>query len=77
MVGLFAVYREPGGKMPEYPTATAAAAPLRGLETAIRALGDGIVERRVRRQFHQLLAALEHDGNHQFTSAAVQLLRCD
>jgi hypothetical protein len=48
--------------MPDYPTATAAAAPLHGLETAIRALGDGIVERRVRRQFHQLLAALEHDG---------------
>lgn len=40
----------------------AAAWPLRGLESAIRALGDSGAERRVRRQFHQLLAALEHDG---------------
>jgi hypothetical protein len=41
---------------------TAAAWPLRGLETAIRALGDSAAEKRVRRQFHQLLSALEHDG---------------
>lgn len=47
--------------MSQDPT-IAAAWPLRGLESAIRALGDGVAERRVRRQFHQLLAALEHDG---------------
>jgi hypothetical protein len=47
--------------MSQQPTITAAW-PLRGLETAIRALGDGAAEKRVRRQFHQLLSALEHDG---------------
>jgi hypothetical protein len=31
------------------------------LETAIRGLGDGPAEQRVRRQFHQLIVALEHD----------------
>ena len=35
---------------------------LNGLERAIRNLGDGEAERRVRRQFHQLISALEHDG---------------
>jgi hypothetical protein len=33
---------------------------INGLETAIRDLGDGPAERRVRRQFHQLIAAMEH-----------------
>ena len=32
-----------------------------GLEAAIRNLGDGPAEQRVRRQFHQLIVALEHD----------------
>jgi hypothetical protein len=36
--------------------------PLDGLERAILSLGEGEAERRVRRQFHQLISALEHDG---------------
>jgi hypothetical protein len=34
---------------------------INSLEAAIRNLGDGPAERRVRRQFHQLIVALEHD----------------
>ena len=34
---------------------------LHGLEAAIRRLGDGPPERRVRRQFHQVLLAVERD----------------
>ena len=37
---------------------------LRGLERALQNLGDGWAERRVRRQFHQLLLAVERDANH-------------
>ena len=35
---------------------------VRSLEAAIQGLGDGARERRVRRQFHQLVAALEREG---------------
>jgi hypothetical protein len=35
---------------------------LRSLERAIQKLGDGWAERRVRRQFHQVLLAVERDG---------------
>ena len=37
---------------------------LRGLERALQNLGDGWAERRVRRQFHQLLLAVERDAHH-------------
>jgi hypothetical protein len=37
---------------------------LRGLERALQNLGDGWAERRVRRQFHQLLLAVEREANH-------------
>ena len=37
---------------------------LRGLERALQNLGDGWAERRVRRQFHQLLLAVERDAKH-------------
>ena len=53
-------------------TTATATWPLRGLESAIRALGDSAAEKRVRRQFHQLLVALEHDG--VVTTAAEPLL---
>jgi len=42
--------------------------PLDGLERAILRLGDGEAERRVRRQFHQLISALEHDGIYALAS---------
>ena len=35
---------------------------LHGLEMAIRNLGEGWAERRVRRQFHQLLLAVEREA---------------
>ena len=35
---------------------------LRGLERALQNLDDGWAERRVRRQFHQLLLAVERDA---------------
>jgi hypothetical protein len=35
---------------------------LHGLEAAISNLGDGPLERRVRRQFHQVLLAVERDA---------------
>ena len=35
---------------------------LRGLERALQDLGDGQAERRVRRQFHQVLLAVERDS---------------
>jgi len=35
---------------------------VKSLETAIRNLGNGPAERRVRDQFHQLMLALERDG---------------
>lgn len=38
---------------------------LRSLERALQNLNDGWAERRVRRQFHQLLLAVERDA-HQF-----------
>ena len=38
---------------------------LRGLERALQDLGDGWAERRVRRQFHQLLLAVERDAHRQ------------
>jgi hypothetical protein len=37
---------------------------LRSLEQALQNLGDGRAERRVRRQFHQLLLAVERDSSH-------------
>jgi hypothetical protein len=37
---------------------------LRGLERALQNLGDGWAERRVRRQFHQLLLAVEREATH-------------
>jgi hypothetical protein len=37
---------------------------LQGLELALQNLGDGWAERRVRRQFHQLLLAIERDAIH-------------
>jgi hypothetical protein len=36
---------------------------LRSLEQALQNLGDGRAERRVRRQFHQLLLAVERDSS--------------
>ena len=48
------------------PTAAAGEDPedwaLRGVERAIQNLGDGWAERRVRRQFHQLLLAIEREA---------------
>jgi len=44
--------------MPQHPTVTVAWT-IKGLEAAIEHLGDGPAERRVRRQFHQLIVALE------------------
>jgi hypothetical protein len=35
---------------------------LRGVERALQNLGDGWAERRVRRQFHQLLLAVEREA---------------
>jgi hypothetical protein len=35
---------------------------LRSLERALQQLGDGHAERRVRRQFHQVLLAVERDS---------------
>ena len=37
---------------------------LRSLERALQNLNDGWAERRVRRQFHQLLLAIERDARH-------------
>ena len=37
---------------------------LRSLERALQNLDDGWAERRVRRQFHQLLLAVERDARH-------------
>ena len=37
---------------------------LRSLERALQNLDDGWAERRVRRQFHQLLLAVERDEQH-------------
>ena len=37
---------------------------LRSLERALQNLNDGWAERRVRRQFHQLLLAIERDAQH-------------
>jgi hypothetical protein len=37
---------------------------LRSLERALEHLEDGWAERRVRRQFHQLLLAIERDAMH-------------
>jgi hypothetical protein len=37
---------------------------LRSLERALQNLNDGWAERRVRRQFHQLLLAVERDADH-------------
>ena len=37
---------------------------LRSLEKALQNLGDGRAERRVRRQFHQVLLAVERDALH-------------
>ena len=42
---------------------------LRGVERALQSLGDGWAEQRVRRQFHQLLLAVERDG-HRRTALA-------
>ena len=45
---------------------------LRCLERALGDLDDGPAERRVRRQFHQLLLAIEREaGNTQFPEPAV------
>ncbi len=46
--------------MPQHPKLTVGWA-LDRLESAIKNLGDGPAERRVRDQFHQLLLALELD----------------
>jgi hypothetical protein len=43
---------------------------LRGLERALQNLGDGWAERRVRRQFHQLLLAVEREAHHAETVPA-------
>ena len=44
---------------------------LSGLERALQNLGDGWAERRVRKQFHQLLLAVERDAFRQITDAGV------
>ena len=43
---------------------------LRSLERALQNLNDGWAERRVRRQFHQLLLAVERDEQHIETDQA-------
>jgi hypothetical protein len=43
---------------------------LRSLERALQNLNDGWAERRVRRQFHQLLLAIERDAEHLEAIAA-------
>lgn len=47
--------------MMQHPRVTIAWA-MYGLESALRNLGDGPAERRVRDQFHQLLLALEREN---------------
>jgi hypothetical protein len=44
---------------------------LRSLERALQNLDDGWAERRVRRQFHQLLLAVERDEQHLVTDQTV------
>jgi hypothetical protein len=44
---------------------------LRSLERALQNLDDGWAERRVRRQFHQLLLAVERDEQHMETDQTV------
>jgi len=44
---------------------------LRSLERALSDLDDGPAESRVRRQYHQLLLAIERDGNVRFPEAFV------
>ena len=47
--------------MSQHPKVTVGWA-MNGLEDAIRSLGSGPAERRVRDQFHQLLLAIERDA---------------
>jgi hypothetical protein len=46
---------------------------LRSLERALQNLDDGWAERRVRRQFHQLLLAVERDEQHPVTETVGKL----
>ena len=46
---------------------------LRSLERALQNLNDGWAERRVRRQFHQLLLAIERDEQLVTDQAVVKL----
>jgi hypothetical protein len=48
-------------QMSQHPRVTVEWA-LHGLEVAIRNLGDGVAEQRVRRQFHQVLLAVEREA---------------
>jgi hypothetical protein len=50
---------------------------LRGLERALQNLGDGWAERRVRRQFHQLLLAVEREAHHTEGLQADVILTAD
>jgi hypothetical protein len=50
-------------EMDQHPKVTLQWA-LRSLERALQNLDDGWAERRVRRQFHQLLLAVERDEQH-------------
>jgi hypothetical protein len=55
--------------MDQHPKVTLGWA-LHGLERALQNLGDGWAERRVRRQFHQLLLAVERDATHPHDGAS-------
>ena len=48
--------------MVQHPKATVGWA-MHGLERAVRGLGDGAAERRVRDQLHQLILAIERDAS--------------
>jgi len=50
---------------------------LRSLEKALQNLDDGWAERRVRRQFHQLLLAVEREEQHVETDATDQTEQTD
>ena len=50
---------------------------LRSLEKALQNLDDGWAERRVRRQFHQLLLAVEREEQHAETDATDQTGQTD
>jgi hypothetical protein len=66
------VIRPQANTMEQHPKVTLDWA-LQGLELALQNLGDGWAERRVRRQFHQLLLAIERDAIHMERGASAAI----